>query len=205
MRNAAPRRLAWLLFLAALAAPAEPAIRGDLDLLVGTTTTPDRSYPFVPALGAFVGADFFNLITPGVRFLGVGGARSPSFSQGSIRAYATAAEIRVHTPGDAQFWMSAGAGPGELLRLQCDCDPQTFAGARPGMSLSVALGFRSFMLSGLGGIGGQIGLTRWSNVSRNVPLGPGGGRSPEAVREGDLWALTVGITLSGRTSGSRVP
>jgi hypothetical protein len=101
--------------------------------------------------------------------------------------------------------MSAGAGRGELLQLQCNCDLQTFAGARPGMSLNLALGFRSFVLRGVGGVGGQIGVTRWSNVSRTVPLGPGGGRAPDVVREGDLWAVTVGITLSGRTSGSDGP
>jgi hypothetical protein len=190
---------AGLTLLAPLTASAQPEVRGDLDVLVGTTTTPDGAYPFAPALGAFVGADFFDLITPGVRFLGVDGATA---RQGSIRAYSMAAEVRVHSPGDNQFWMSAGAGRGELLQLQCNCDVQTFAGARPGMSLNVAVGFRSFVVRGLGGVGGQITMTRWSNVSRTVPLGPGGGRAPDVVREGNLWGLTVGITLSGRTSGS---
>ena len=195
---------ASLLLLAPFAASAQPEVRGDLDLLLGTTTTPDGGYPFVPAVGAFVGADFFDVVTPGVRFLGVDGASAPS--QGSIRAYSMAAEIRVHSPGDNQFWMSAGAGRGELLQLQCNCDVQTFVSARPGMSLNVALGFRSFAaLRGLGGVGGQIAMTRWSNVSRTVPLGPGDGRAPEVVREGELWAVTVGITLSGRTSASTGP
>lgn len=191
---------ASLLLLAPFAASAQPEVRGDLDLLLGTTTTPDGAYPFAPAVGAFVGADFFDLLTPGVRFLGVDGASGAS--EGTIRAYAMAAEIRVHSPGDNQFWMSAGAGRGELLQLQCNCDPQTFVGARPGMSLNVALGFRSFLVRGIGGVGGQVAVTRWSNVSRTVPLGPGAGRAPDTVREGNLWAVTVGITLSGRTSGS---
>jgi len=68
------------------------------------------------------------------------------------------------------------------------------------MSLSMAVGVRSFMLAGLAGVGGQVGLTRWSHVSRVTALGPAGGRAPEALREGDLWAVTVGITVSGRTS-----
>ena len=191
---------ASLFLLAPFAAFAQPEVRGDLDLLVGTTTTPDGAYPFVPAVGAFVGADFFDLVTPGVRFLGVDGAAGAN--QGSIRAYSMAGEVRVHSPGDNQFWVSAGVGRGELLQLQCNCDVQTFAGARPGMSLNVAMGFRSFLLRGWGGVGGQIGMTRWSNVSRSVPLGPGGGRAPDAVREGDVWGVTVGITLSGRTTAS---
>jgi hypothetical protein len=194
---------ASLLLLAPAAALAQPEVRGDADLLLGTTTTPDGAYPFAPAIGAFIGADFFNLVTPGVRFLGVDGAAGAG--QGTIRAYAMAAEIRVHSPGDTQFWMSAGAGRGELLQLQCNCDTQTFAGARPGMSLNVAVGFRSFVLRGLGGVGGQVAMTRWTHVSRTVPLGPGAGRAPDTVREGDLWAVTVGITLSGRTSASEGP
>src|ERR671939_193406 len=87
-------------------------------------------------------------------------------------------------------------GRGELVQLQCNCDPQTFVGARPGMSLNVALGFRTFLVRGIGGVGGQVAVTRWSNVSRTVPLGPGAGRAPDTVREGNLWAVTVGITLS---------
>jgi hypothetical protein len=196
----APMRLAWLLLLLPVATrAAEPNVRGDVDLLLGTATATESGYPFVPAVGMFVGADFYDMITPGVRFLGVAGARELGMAEG-IRAYATAAELRVHTPGETQFWVSAGAGRGQLSQLQCDCDVQTFAGARPGMSLGVAIGARSFLLGGLAGVGGQIGLTRWPNVSRVTPLGPAGGRSPETLREGNLWAVTFGITVSGRTS-----
>ena len=195
-----PMRFAWLLLLlpvATRAADANP--RGDVDLLLGTTATAESGVPFVPAIGMFVGADFYDMITPGVRFLGVTGARELGMAEG-IRAYATAAELRVHTPGETQFWVSAGAGRGQLSQMQCDCDVQTFAGSRPGMSLSLAIGARSFLLGGMAGVGGQIGLTRWPHVSRVTTLGPSGGRSPETLREGDLWGLTVGITVSGRTS-----
>ena len=195
-----PMRLAWLLLVLPVATrAAEPNMRGDVDLLLGTTTTTESGYPFVPAVGMFVGADFYDMITPGIRFLGVAGARELGMTEG-IRAYATAAELRLHTPGETQFWVSAGAGRGQLSQLQCDCDVQTFAGARPGMSLSVAIGARSFVLAGMAGVGGQIGLTRWTHVSRVTALGPSGGRSPETLREGDLWGVTVGITVSGRTS-----
>jgi hypothetical protein len=193
-------RFAWLVLLAPLVARASgPNLRGDVDLLLGTTTTTESGYPFAPAVGVFVGADVYNLFTPGVRFLGIAGSRELGMTD-SIRAYATAAELRVHTPGDTQFWISAGVGRGQLSQLQCDCEVQTFAGARPGMSLSMAVGARSFLLGGLGGVGGQIGLTRWSHVSRVTSLGPAGGRAPSSLQEGNLWAVTVGITVSGRTS-----
>jgi hypothetical protein len=196
----APMRLAWVLLLVPLAARAEgPNLRGDVDFLLGTATTTESGYPFVPALGVFVGADVYDLITPGVRFLGVAGGRELGMTDG-MRAFATGAEIRVHTPGDTQFWVSAGAGRGQLSQLQCDCDVQTFAGSRPGMSLTVGLGARRFVLGGLAGVGGEIGLTRWPHVTRVVELGPGGARAPTALRESELWAVTVGITVSGRTS-----
>jgi hypothetical protein len=196
----APMRFAWLILLAPLAARAEgPNLRGDVDLLLGTTTSTESGSPFAPAFGVFVGADVYDMFTPGLRFLGVAGSRELGMAD-SMRAYATAAELRVHTPGDTQFWISAGAGRGRLSQLQCDCNVQTSASARPGMSLSMAVGARSFLLGGLAGVGGQIGLTRWSHVTRVVALGPAGGRSPTALQEGDLWAVTVGITVSGRTS-----
>jgi hypothetical protein len=196
----APMRFAWLMLLLPLAARASgPNLRGDVDFLLGTAASTESGYPFAPAVGVFVGADVYDMFTPGIRFLGVTGARELGMTEG-LRAYATGAELRVHTPGDPQFWISAGAGRGQLTQLQCECDVQTFAGARPGMSLSMAIGARSFLLGGLAGLGGEIGLTRWTHVSRVTQLGPGGGRAPTALREGDLWAVTVGITVGGRTS-----
>jgi len=125
-------RFAWLLLVAPIVARADgPSLRGDLDLLLGTATTTERGYPFAPAVGVFVGADVYDMITPGVRFLGVTGARELGMTEG-IRAYAAAAELRVHTPGETQFWLSAGAGRGQLSQLQCDCEVQTFAGRNPG-------------------------------------------------------------------------
>jgi hypothetical protein len=31
-------------------------------------------------------------------------------------------------------------------------------------------------------------------------MGPSAGRAPVQLREGDLWAVTFGITIGGRTS-----
>ncbi len=199
MRVAPPMRFAILGIAAVFAARAEPNLRGDVDLMVGAATVAESGYPFAPALGAFVGADLYDMVTPGVRFLGVAGARDPAFAQGSLRAYSAVAEIRLHSPGETQFWVSAGAGRGELIQLQCRCDLQTFAGARPGVSLTMAVGMRTFVLAGVAGLGGQIGLTRWSNVTRVTPLGPSGSRPVEVLQEGSLWAVTLGITVSGRT------
>jgi len=64
----------------------------------------------------------------------------------------------------------------------------------------MAVGARSFLLGGLAGVGGQIGLTRWSHVSRMTEMGPSAGRAPVKLHEGDLWAVTFGITIGGRTS-----
>jgi hypothetical protein len=196
----AAMRFASLLLLLPLAARGGDAnVRGDIDLLLGTAASTESGYPFAPAVGVFVGADVYDMFTPGIRFLGVTGARELGMTEG-LRAYATGAELRVHTPGDPQFWVSAGAGRGQLSQLQCECDVQTFAGSRPGMSLSMAVGARSFLLGGLAGVGGHIGLTRWSHVSRMTEMGPSAGRAPVKLREGDLWAVTFGITIGGRTS-----
>jgi hypothetical protein len=199
LRFAPHKRFALLGVAAAFAARGEPNLRGDVDLMLGATTVAESGYPFAPAVGAFVGADLYDMVTPGIRFLGVAGARDPAFAHGSIRAYSAAAEVRLHSPGETQFWVSAGAGPGQLLQLQCQCDLQTFAGARPGVSLSMAIGVRTFILADVAGLGGQIGLTRWSHVTRVTPLGPAGSRPVDGFQEGGLWAVTLGITVSGRT------
>ena len=193
-------RLAWPMRHVPRAARGNGAnLRADMDLLLGTAASTESGYPFAPAVGVFLGADVYDMFTPGVRFLGVTGARELGMTEG-LRAYAAAAELRVHTPGDPQFWVSAGVGRGQLSQLQCECDVQTFAGARPGMSVSMAVGARSFLMGGFAGVGGQVGLTRWTHVSRVSEMGPAAGRAPITLREGDLWAVTFGITIGGRTS-----
>jgi hypothetical protein len=158
------------------------------------------SYPFaVLALQPRVAVDLWNTFSVGASFLGIiggeavngAGGFTTATGHGAFTATATLLSVRVHSPGAPQVWAEFGGGIGHLISLQTD---NSFEHAplrgHAGFSMRLAGGAR-WPVGPTLLLGGELGLTRWSNVETG-PTGPSG--VPTSGRS--TWALNLLFTTT---------
>jgi hypothetical protein len=142
-------------------------------------SSPDASggYPFAaPALQSRVAVDFSDLLSVGATFLAIVGGEAPNGVSSSppfpgqsegLRAFTATAllfSLRIHSSGSPQLWAEGGLGVGHLISLQTE---NSFEHAplrgHAGLSTRLAAGLR-WPVSNRVLLGGELGLTSWSNV-----------------------------------------
>jgi hypothetical protein len=148
-----------------------------------------------PALQSRLAVDYSDLLSLGATFLAVMGGEAVNRASawpgnvGGNRAFKATAllfSLRVHSSGSPQFWAEGGLGVGQLISLQTD---KTLEHAplrgHAGLATRLATGLR-WALGERFLLGGELGLTRWSNVES----GPTGccGYSLSGL---DTWAATL--------------
>jgi hypothetical protein len=176
--------------VAALLLAVVPDVNLELELGGGFAHSMEESsnssggYPLAaPALQSRVAVDFSDQWSCGATFLAVVGGEAPNRIYASLntpgpkafKATALLFSLRVHSSGSLQFWAEGGLGVGHLISLQTE---NAFEHAplrgHAGLSTRLAAGLRSsvgnrFLL------GGDFGLTTWSNVESG-PTGYNGTR-----------------------------
>ena len=166
--------------------------------LEGDSTS--SSYPFASfTLQPRVALDLWNTFSVGASFLAIVGGEAVNGTagvptdtgHGAFTATSTLLSARVHSPGPPQVWAELGGGIGHLISLQTD---NSFEHAplrsHAGFSMRLAGGARWPVGPRLL-LGGELGLTRWSNVETGA-TGPFG--NPTSGRS--TWALNLLFTTT---------
>ena len=199
--NAGQRAVA---VLAALLLALSPDVNVELELGGGLAhpleESPDTSgYPLAaPVLQSRLALDISDIVSGGATFLAVMGGEAanrvsgvPDTGNKAFKATALLFSLRVHSSGSFQLWGEGGLGVGHLISLQTD-NSREHAPLRghAGLSARLAAGIRSsvgkrFLL------GGELGLTRWSNVESG-PTGPFGA----SLSGLSTWAMTLLLSVT---------
>ena len=163
--------------------------------------SPDTSggYPLAaPVLQSRLALDISDTVSGGATFLAVMGGEAanrvsgvPDTGNKAFKATALLFSLRLHSPGSLQYWVEGALGVGHLISLQTD-NSLEHAPLRghAGLSARLAAGIRSsvgkrFLL------GGELGLTAWSNVESG-PTGAFGARLSGL----STWAMTLLLSVT---------
>ena len=164
--------------LAALLLALSPDVNVELELGGGFAhplePSPEASggYPLAaPVIQSRLALDLGDALSCGATFLAAPGGEAanrissvPDTQNRAFKATALLFSLRVHSSGRLQFWGEGGLGIGHLISLQTE---NSFEHAplrsHAGLSARLAGGIRSAVGKRLL-LGGELGLTRWSNV-----------------------------------------
>jgi hypothetical protein len=142
----------------------------DVEVQAGYLTDSTTSAPAAAIAG---GLDIADLVALRLHFTGAFGSpldhasgASPNLDPSGFRAWRLLLEARLHTAGELQFHVSAGAGVARLADWQCNCNESEWLHGKTAFSARGAAGMRAFVAGGLT-VSAEFEVSRWSGLQHS--------------------------------------